>query len=84
MSPKRRVVRGFALGPLALDCAKLGFDRSDDSLSDLVLQSEDVIKLTVVEFGPYVIACAGIDELSSNSNLVSRLAHAAFNHVAHT
>ena len=77
-----------AVGPLAFDPLDFGptqarLDRADDRQRDLVLQREDVVELAVVALGPDVGAGRRIDELAGDAHAIRRLAHAAFEHVAH-
>ncbi len=82
------VVGVEALGRLAL-CAfdfralKLVRDRADDALGDPILKLEDVVERTLVALGPEMAAGRCIDELSGDAHAVRRLAHAAFEHIAH-
>src|SRR5262249_46486687 len=59
-----------------LDCA-------DHACGDLVLKIEDIVELSVVAISPEVAAAGGIDELASDANAVTALAHASFKDVAH-
>jgi hypothetical protein len=77
-------VRGArARGARALAPQKLGLDRAGDAARDFVLHGEDLGELAVVALRPEVRAGAGIDELRRDPHALARLAHAAFEHVAH-
>ena len=64
-------------------CSSFGRDRADDARRHLVLQIEDVLELAVEAVRPEMRAGCGIDELPGDAHPVCRLAHAAFEHVAH-
>ena len=49
----------------------------------LVLDGKDVLKRSVVTFGPDVVSVGRIDQLRRDTDAVSHLAHAALEHVAH-
>src|SRR5262245_25353690 len=40
---------------------------SADRVSQLVLHRKNIMRVAVVALGPYLIACAGFDQLSGNS-----------------
>ena len=64
-SPGVEVVGRFASRPFALDHTKLGLDRGDDGLGDLVLQGENVVQFSVVAFGPYVMSIVWVQARSA-------------------
>src|SRR5262249_34214002 len=87
-SPQVVVVRveAFRRLPLRtfdLRSLELRRDRADDGLRHLILQLEDVAEGAIEAIGPDVAAGGRIDELSGNAHAL-RLAHAPFQHVAHT
>ena len=55
----------------------------DDGRGHLVLDGEDVLEVAVVSFRPEVVSGGAVDELGGDADPVARLAHAAFEHVAH-
>ena len=68
---------------LPLDIGDCGGDRDGDGFSDLILHREDVGEITVVAFGPNVVAALGLDQLRGDADAIAGLAQAAFQHVAH-
>ena len=50
---------------------QVNFERSDHGTGDLVLNLEDVIKLTVVGLRPEVITAVHADKLGSDSHLIT-------------
>ena len=53
-----------------------------DAFGNFVLEVEDILELAVEAFGPDMGAGFGIDQLGGNAETISRLAHAAFKHIA--
>src|SRR6202040_1950191 len=58
-------------------------DDTGDADSDLVLELEDVLQRAVEAAGPEMRAGQGIDQLPGDAHLRSRLAHRAFEDIAH-
>ena len=91
LAPTQNQVVGLEVaGPLARAPGAAPFggvefsgERGDDLARDLVLNGEDVLERAVVAFGPQVMPGRRLDELSGNAYLVSRLANAALEDVAH-
>ena len=82
------VVRAKVLRPLAARALDLGksdrrLQRPCNPLGDLVLQVKDVLERAINAIGPDVRAAGRIDQLHGDAQAVSRLLHAAFQHVAH-
>src|SRR4051812_40613022 len=82
------VVRVETFGWLALRAIDLGLfhlgrDRTDDARRDLVLQVENVLRITLEPIRPEMRAGCSVNELASNSNTVAAAADTAFEHVAY-
>ena len=73
----------LALGPFDLGLLQLGRDGAHHARGHLILQIEDVRQLAVETVRPEMRARRSIDELPGDAHPVARLAHAAFEHVAH-
>src|SRR6516164_1626433 len=58
-------------------------DDAADLDSDLVLKIENVVEGAIEVLGPKMRSSRSIDELPSYADPVSRLAHAAFEHITH-
>ncbi|HEY3179896.1 MAG TPA: hypothetical protein VGL25_13550 [Casimicrobiaceae bacterium] len=58
------------------------YDLVHDGLRELVLQFENVLVFALIRSREQVIAAADIDELSSDTQLISRFADAAFHYGA--
>ena len=71
------------LGPAPFGPIYFRRDRRCDRIGDLVLDGENIVEPAIEPFGPEMIARARIDQLRQNSDAIARLAHAAFEHVAH-
>src|SRR5262249_39418309 len=74
----------LASGALNLGLSQAGRDRANDFCRHLVLEVEDVLQGAVETVGPQLHAVRPVDELPCNAHPVSRLAHAAFKHIADT
>src|SRR6516164_5181808 len=72
----------LSVGTLHLGVPELRLDGANDTRGDPVLKVEDVLEPAVEAIGPEMSAGRGINELARNSDAVSGLAHAAFEHVA--
>ena len=88
LGSKDEFIRGHILGRVALDeLIGGGFNpsgqRRDNGRRHLVLDSEDILKLSVVALGPDVPIPPGINELDGNADPVSNLADAALHDVVH-
>ena len=79
-----QAVRTLASGPLDLAQPKVRLDDSDDRLGDPILQFEYVVERAVEPVGPEMSPCVGLDQLRGDAQSVGRLAHAAFQHIAHS
>ena len=64
-----------AAGPKArlFATTQANIERDDDLPGDLVLDREYVFEVTVIAFGPQVMACGGVDQLESEGGLVASL-----------
>jgi hypothetical protein len=62
---------------------KLGLHGAHDRQRDFILYREDIFQVSIVFLGPKVRPCRAVDKLSGNTDAASRLAHAAFQYVAH-
>ena len=71
-------LRALDLGPL-----ELRRNRADDRLGDLILQLEDIVEGAFEALGPQMRPGGRIDQLPGDPHPVRRLAHAAFQHIAH-
>jgi hypothetical protein len=71
-------LRALDLGPL-----ELRRNRADDGLGDLILQLENIVERAFEALGPQMRPGGRIDQLPGDAHLVRRLAHAAFQHIAH-
>jgi hypothetical protein len=58
-------------------------DRTDNVGRDFVLQVKNIFKAAVETVRPQMRAGQGIDQLPGDANLVTSLADAAFEHIAH-
>ena len=86
--PQIRIVGVEAVGRLAPRALHLRLlqawnEGADHACGQLVLQGEDVAQLAVVTLRPNVRTRFCLNELAGNANTVARLAHTAFQHVAH-
>ena len=52
----------------------------DNVVGNLILDSKDILKLSIVAFRPQMIAVGNIDELRRHPQPVARFAYAAFQH----
>src|ERR1700730_8723606 len=85
---QNKIIGVETVRPLAIHAFDFGetqarLDRTDDGQRDLVLKGEDIVRLSVVTLGPYMRSGCGINELPGYADAISRLAHAAFEHIAH-
>src|SRR4051812_15578081 len=80
--PCVHVIRGFAIGAKVLRGIELRLNRSDDGLSNLVLNREHIDKVPVVSLRPNLGASGGVAELRRNAYTVAVLAHATLDHIA--
>src|SRR5207302_1638404 len=76
------------VGRLAHSASLLGIgdgpDYGDrDRCGDLVLQYEDFHEITVIAFGPDVLAGFGLDKLRRDADPTAGLAQSAFEDIAH-
>src|SRR5439155_14137893 len=74
-----RLARGaldFGLLQLRRNCAH-------DTRSNLVLQIKNVLECAIEAIRPEMSSSASIDELTSDTHPIHRLAHAALEHIAH-
>ena len=53
-------------------------------MGDVVLDSENIVEISVVAIRPLVMAGIGIDELSGDAHPIARFAHTALQHVPDT
>ena len=73
----------LALGALDLRPLELRRDRADDARGHLILQLEDIVERAFEAVRPEMRRGRSVDELPGDAHPVRRLAHAAFQHVAH-
>ena len=57
--------------------------RAGDRSDDLILQFEQIGKVTVVPLGKKMVAGVGADQLRGDTHSPARFAHAALKHVTH-
>ena len=62
---------------------QLDAERVRDPARDLVLQGEEIARVTVEALGPKMRVGQGIDQLGVDSNPVARPPDASFEHIAH-
>ena len=62
--PRTKVFRRCRLRPFVLGATQFWFDLSCNPLSDLVLNGEDVVVITVEPLRPNVIAGDAVEKLS--------------------
>src|SRR5258705_11995895 len=74
---------GLAFGALNFGSLQRGRDRTHNTHGDLILQIEYILKPAIEAVRPQMRTGCSIDELTRNAHPVCRLAHAAFEHVAH-
>ena len=79
-----QIFGGFAVGPLDLLNFQLGGDGTHDALSDVVLKIEQIFEGALKTARPEMCSGFRVDKLTRDANPVARLAHAAFEDVAHT
>src|SRR5262245_22195175 len=73
----------LAHGALDLGLLKFRCNRADHARRHLILKLEYVFEDAVKMLCPQMAARRGIDELPADAQPVCRLAHAAFQHIAH-
>ncbi len=73
----------LAFGAFDFGLLQLRPDRADDARRHLVLQIEDILQRAVETVGPEMRIGRAVDELAGDAHPVRRLAHAAFEDVAH-
>src|SRR5882724_8054741 len=73
----------FAPGPPDLLPLQFWGDCTNDAGSHMVLKIEHILERTLKTVRPEMCSGFGIDKLTGDTNPVSGLAHAAFQHVAH-
>jgi hypothetical protein len=81
-----QVVRVDVDGPPAAQTHRFGHDelrpdRIDDTIGDIILPREDIGNRAIVPVGPDVNALGRIDQLGGDSDVATRLPHAALEHV---
>jgi len=74
----------FAKGTFALQRQHLGLDSTNDTLGDLVLNSEDVGEIAVVALRPEVVPRLCVDKLPSHPDPLAGFSDASLKNVAHT
>src|SRR5215472_10417801 len=82
--PSIEVPHRLSYGPPELGIADGWSNRDRHRLCDLIPHCEDVGEITVIAVRPDVIAGLGFNELCGDADPIASLAHAAFEHVAHT
>src|SRR6476660_8077502 len=84
--PETEVVRAEVSWPTPRGQVDLGLvygrrNRRDHALGYLVLQSEDIVQLTLEAIRPKVRTGRGVDQLTRDAYRPGRPAHTAFDHV---
>src|SRR4029434_8562661 len=72
----------FAQSPRHFSSFKLRRQCAYHARRHLILQIEDVFERAVVAVGPDVIACCGVNELSSDADAIAGLADASLQHIS--
>src|SRR5664279_2582422 len=80
----RHVGGGFPLNAIMPRRLHPAEQSRSDGRGNLVLDSEDVLKLAIVAFGPDMRLSLGVDELNRDPDPISRLADASFGDVVHS
>ena len=79
--PYVQVLRRQAQRPLALDLVDFRTDSSGDGAGDLVLQFENIIKLTIIALRPDEGAAVAVDQLRRHPDALPGLADVALQHI---
>src|SRR5208282_59783 len=78
-----QMLRALAPDAFDLGLAQGRLDSADYTQRDLVLQGENIVDRAVIALGPDMPAGVRFDQLASDADAGCRLAHAAFEHIAH-
>src|ERR1700704_1518047 len=78
-----KAIGGLSLSTLDFGSLQRWRDCAHNARGHLILQIEHVRQLTIEAVRPEMSASRSVNELTGDAHSVCRLAHAAFEHVAH-
>ena len=81
--PGIQVARRFAPAADVLSSVKLGLNRCDDVLGNVILYLENIGKITVVTRGPDMVSQLRIDQLHGDTQPCAAATHTAFQYITH-
>jgi hypothetical protein len=78
-----KIIGKFSFGPFDLSLLNLGFNQPNDPHGHLVLQFKCILQFSNEPVSPQMPSFLGLDELTANADMISALANASFEEVAH-